>query len=44
MFYDLPKTHTREMIRNESNKTYSEYLELLDLKDLRFRPIVAGPA
>ena len=32
------------MIRNECNKTYSEYLELLGPKDLRFCPIVAGPA
>ena len=44
MFYGLPKIHKSEMIRNECNKTNSEYLELLDPEDLRFRPIVAGPA
>ena len=32
------------MIRNECNKINSEYLELLDPEDLKFRPIVAGPA
>ena len=47
MFYGLPKIHKSEMIRNECNKTnseYLEYLELLDSEDLRYCPIVAGPA
>ena len=44
MFYGLPKIHKSEMMRNECNKTNSEYLELFDPEDLRFRPIVAGPA
>ena len=44
MFYGLPKIHKSEMIRNECNKINSEYLELLDPEDLKFRPIVAGPA
>ena len=44
MFYGLPKTHKSEMIRNECNKINSEYLEILDPEDLKFRPIVAGQA
>ena len=44
MFYGLPKIHESEMIRNACNKINSEHLELLDPEDLRFRPIVAGPA
>lgn len=44
MFYGLPKIHKSQMIKNECNKIAGEYLELVDPQDLKFRPIVAGPA
>ena len=44
MFYGLPKIHKSKMIKNECNKVNGEYLELKDPEDLKFRPIVAGPA
>lgn len=42
-FYGLPKIHKSKIINDACNKHNSEYIELLNPKDLQFRPIVAGP-
>ena len=44
MFYGLLKIHKSKLINKEYTQIDGKYLELLDLEDLTFRPIVAGPA
>ena len=43
-FYGLPKIHKSQQIIDAIKKTNSECVELQDPNDLKFRPIVAGPA
>ena len=42
-FYGLPKIHKSEEIKNAIETQRSEYIEILNPKDLKFRPIIAGP-
>ena len=41
--YGLPKIHKSEEIKNSIRTQKSEYVETHNPKDLKFRPIVAGP-
>ena len=43
-FYGLPKLHKSIEIETAILAQKSEYIELLEPKDLKFRPIVAGPS
>ena len=43
-FYGLPKIHKSELIKREIQLQNSEYIQCLRPPDLKFRPIVAGPA
>ena len=43
-FYGLPKIHKSEIIKNAIQIQQSEYIEIHRPKDLKFRPIVAGPS
>ena len=41
--YGLPKVHKSQMIQEEIRKQKSDYIEVEDPVDLKFRPIIAGP-
>ena len=43
-FYGLPKIHKSKTIIKAINDQNLEYIEILNPPDLKFRPIVAGPA
>ena len=46
-FYGLPKVHKSSHINNKcknANSSYSSYVEISDVNDLKLRPIVAGPS
>ena len=42
-FYGLPKIHKSQLIKQKYQEINTEYLELENPADLKFRPIVAGP-
>ena len=43
-FYGLPKVHKSEEIKKAIEIQKAEYIELHNPEDLKFRPIIAGPA
>ena len=43
-FYGLPKIHKSIEIQNKIITQNSEYIQILNPSDLKFRPIVAGPS
>ena len=43
-FYGLPKIHKSSIIKMAVKEQSSEYVKITDPDDLKFRPIVAGPA
>ena len=43
-FYGLPKIHKCKSIADKCLELNSEYIEINDPPDLKFRPIIAGPA
>ena len=42
--YGLPKIHKSKEIQNAVKEQGNEYIKLLQPKDLKLRPIIAGPA
>ena len=43
-FYGLPKRHKSKQIKNAVETQKSEYIEIPNPSDLKFRPFVAGPS
>ena len=43
-FYGLPRIHKSKLIKNAIETPKSEYTEIPNPSDLKFRPIVAGPS
>ena len=43
-FYGLPKIHKSKEIKNAIKTQNKEYIEIANPRDLKFRPIIAGPA
>ena len=43
-FYGLPKVHKSKEIKDAIKTQNTEYIEIINPRDLKFRPIVAGPA
>ena len=43
-YYGLPKIHKSKLIKEAICEQNSEYIEILNPDDLKFRPIIAGPA
>ena len=43
-FYELPKIHKSKQIKNAVVTQKSEYIEIPNPNDLKFRPIAAGPS
>ena len=42
LFYGLPKIHKSSLINNECLNNTSYHIQIIDPKDLKFRPKVAG--
>ena len=42
-FSGLPKIHKNDKIRDACEQTYNFYVQVENVTDLKFRPIVAGP-
>ena len=42
--YGLPKIHKSKLIKDAIEQQNSEYINITDPNDLKFRPIIAGPA
>jgi hypothetical protein len=42
-FYGLPKVHKSEVISNAILEQHTEYINIINPDDLKFRPIVGGP-
>ena len=43
-FYGLPKIHKSQAITEQCKQTNSSYVEVKEVRDLKLRPIVAGPS
>ena len=43
-FYGLPKIYKSKQIKNVIETQKSEYIEIPNSSDLKFKPIVAGPS
>ena len=43
-FYGLPKLHKSKTISEKCKSAKTSYVAVSEVKDLKFRPIVAGPA